>query len=71
MLVNWAKVVLENNVFEFDGEVYRQKLGTAIGTAYANLFISDFERKLLEGSTDKPMVWFRYIDDAFFIWTHG
>ena len=69
-LVNLAKVVLENNVFEFDGKVYKQKLGTAIGTkfapAYANLFMADFETKLLDGSVDKPLVWFRYIDDVFF-----
>ena len=60
-------VSLENNVFEFDGQVYRQKLGTAIGTklapAYATLLMT--ERKLLEGTVDKPMVWFRYIDYVF------
>ena len=27
-----AKIVLENNVFEFDGEMYRQKSGTARGS---------------------------------------
>ena len=62
-------VALENNAFEFDGPVYRQKFGTAIGTrfapAYANLFMAEFERKLLEGTFDKPMVWLRYIDDVF------
>ena len=74
-MVNLAKVVLENNVFEFDSKVYRQKLGTAIGTkfapAYANLFTADFEKKLLDGSVDKPLVWLRYIDDVFFIWSRG
>ncbi len=64
-LVNLSKVVLENNVFEFDGQLYRQKFGTAIGTkfapAYATLLLADFERRLLEGSVDKPMVWFRWL----------
>ena len=30
-----------------------------------------FERKLLTGSCNKPLVWFRYIDDIFAIWTYG
>ena len=52
-LVNLARVVLENNFFEFDGKVYRQKLGTVIGTkfapAFANLFMADLEKRLLDG----------------------
>ena len=74
-LVNLGKVVLENNVFEFGGRIFRQKLGTAIGTkfapAYANLFMADLEKRLLDGAVDKPLVWLRYIDDVFLIWTHG
>ena len=46
--------MLENNVFEFDGKVYRQKLGTAIGTkfapAYANMFMASLEERMLECS---------------------
>ena len=29
------------------------------------------EEGLLDGCQDKPWAWFRYIDDVFFIWTHG
>eukprot|EP00794_Sanderia_malayensis_P018386 gene18386-20236_t len=25
----------------------------------------------MDGAVDKPLVWLRYIDDVFFIWTHG
>ena len=39
--------------------------------AYANIAMSIFERNLLTGSCDKPVVWFRYIDDVFAIWTYG
>ena len=39
--------------------------------AYANIVMSIFERKLLTGSCNKPLVWFRYIDDIFVIWTYG
>lgn len=49
--------------------------GTAIGTkmapAYANIFMSVFERALLSGTCNQPYVWLRYIDDIFVIWTHG
>ena len=50
-------------------------MGTAIGTkfapAYANLFMTRLEEKLLEASPDKPLIWMRFIDDVFFIWMHG
>ena len=39
--------------------------------AYANIVMSIFERKLSTGSCNKPLVWFRYIDDIFAIWTYG
>ena len=74
-LVGLASLVLKNNYFEFNDKIYRQKLGTAIGTkfapAYANLFMSGLEERLLEASADKPLVWMRFNDDVFFIWTHG
>jgi hypothetical protein len=34
-LISLAKLVLENNFFEFDENMFRQKLGTAIGTKFA------------------------------------
>jgi hypothetical protein len=34
-LVSLTKLVLENNYFEFDEKIFRQKLGTAIGTKFA------------------------------------
>ena len=29
------------------------------------------ESDLLKTQETKPSVWYRYIDDVFFIWTHG
>lgn len=68
-LLEW---VLRNNYFEFNGQLYHQIKGTAMGTPcapmYANLFLISYEeecRKL------KPRTWplkyFRFIDDIFFI----
>ena len=67
--------VLKNNNFQFNGENYHQISGTAMGTrvapSYANLFMTALETKLIDNYRLKPKVWFRYIDDVFFIWEHG
>ena len=76
-LLELSKCVLENNIFEHNGEVFKQKQGTAIGTKmapnYAILFMSDLEEKILDSAPNnlKPLVWWRYIDDIFFLWQHG
>ena len=33
--------------------------------------MSGLEERLLEASVNRPLVWMRFIDDNFFIWTHG
>ena len=69
-----AKFVLKNNYFEFNGKVKQQISGTAIGTKfappYACIFMDEVETSFIETQEMKPLVWFRYIDDVFFIWTH-
>ena len=74
-LVSLAQLVLDSNVFQFHGKVYKQKLRTAIGTevapAYSNLFMSSLEEDMLNSCEVKPWIWDRYIDDVFFICTHG
>ena len=73
-LVSLAKLVLENNFFEFDENMFRQKLGTAIGTkfapGFANLFMGYFEERFLDSCELKPWVWWRFLDDVFMIWLH-
>ena len=74
-LAGLESLVLENNYFEFNDKFYRQKLGTAIGTkfapAYANLLMNRLEERLMDIFAHKPLVWMRFIDDIFFVWTHG
>ena len=74
-LVEMAEFVIKNNYFEFNGHVKYQISGTAIGTkfapAYACIFMDEIETKFLETQEFQLLVWFRYIDDVFFIWTHG
>ena len=39
--------------------------------SYANLFMGNFEQKALAVATHSPLIWWRYIDDIFLLWTHG
>ena len=69
-------LVLQSNVFRFNHQLYQQIKGTAMGTPmavnYANIFLDDFETKMLDEYEKKtkirPLIWWRYIDDIFFIW---
>ena len=68
-------MVLTMNVFRFNGEVFLQRSGTAMGTrvapTYANIFMSDFEDRFVYTYHKQPRLWLRFIDDIFFIWEHG
>ena len=74
-LLELTRCVLENNVFEHDGNIFKQLQGTAIGTkmapSYAIIFMAKLEEMLLESFPLKPLVWWRYIDDIFLLWEHG
>ena len=73
-LIKMAEFVLKNSYFQFSDEVYQQISGTTIGTKfappYACIFIDQVEIKFLQTQKFQSLVWFRYIDDIFFIWTH-
>ena len=74
-LLKLIDLILTGNNFTFNNKNYLQKQGTAMGTkmapAYANLFMGILENKLLQNAGLQPMLWWRYIDDIFLIWTHG
>ena len=70
-----AEVVLKNNIFKFGEKKLKQKRGTAIGTKivlpYSILFMAELEEKLLRKAEFKLHLWWRYVDDIFFLWEHG
>ena len=74
-LITLMDFVLKNNNFTFNDEHFLQTQGTAMGTkmapSYACLFMGDLEERFLDQATFKPHIWIRFIDDIFFIWTHG
>jgi hypothetical protein len=77
LLISLLDHVLKENIFEFNGGLYLQKLGTAIGTrvapTYANLFMAMIDEKIKECATERNFNWIffykRFIDDIFVIWT--
>ena len=59
-LVRMAEFVLQNNYFEFNGEIEDQISGTAIGTKfappYACIFMDQIETQFLKTEQCKPLV---------------
>ena len=74
-LAEVVQFIFKNNFFEFNGKIKQQESGTASGTifapAHACLLMDDFENNFFNKHKGRPLVWFRYIDGLFFIWTHG
>ena len=73
-LMTLLRYVLSFNSFSFNGELYLQNWGTAIGTkaapTYATIFMANLEKKLLgEWKGVAPEVWKRYLDDILALWT--
>ena len=70
-----AKFALQNNYFEFNSKTKEQISGTAIGTnftpPYACIFMDKEQTKFLDKELLNPWVLLRYIDDIFFVQTHG
>ena len=73
--IKMAEFVLRNNCFEFNGKVKQQISGIAIGAKcapnYACIYMDELENEFPSCQSDKPLVWRRYIDNVFIIWTHG
>ena len=73
-LIELVEIVLKK-IFEFDEKTFKQVTGTKIGTKFAPpydiLFMAGLEEKILSAFEEKPMIWWRYIDNIFFIWEDG
>ena len=46
-------------------------MGTTVASNYASLFMDQFEKKALPNWPLKNLIWLRFSDDIFMIWTHG
>ena len=67
------KLILKENSFKFNGKHFLQTHGIAMGTkmavAFAVIFMAHIEKQLLTASPQKPIIWKRFIDDIFSVWT--
>ena len=76
-LMALLSLVLNGNYFEFCDRLYKQEHGTAMGTrvacSYACIFMAFLETEKLLGMWQghQPHLWRRFIDDIFFVWSHG
>eukprot|EP00731_Ephydatia_muelleri_P027522 Em0019g395a len=65
-------IILTNNVIEFEGQIYLQLQGCAMGTkcapAYASIFMGHVEKTLQVMAGDKVLLWRRFIDDIFLVY---
>jgi hypothetical protein len=73
-LMTLLKYVLTCNIFIFNNKFYWQKIGTSMGTkvapTYACLFMGALEAIMLDKWKGiKPLLFKRYIDDIFFVWS--
>ncbi len=75
------KLILDNNIFHFDGQHFKQIKGTAMGTkmapSYVNLVLAYLEEKMYSDIKSKHTEeyssyikdnFLRYLDDCFIIW---
>ena len=67
------RLILKENSFKFHDKHYLQTHGIAMGTkmavAFAVIFMAHIEKQLLLASPHKPILWKRFIDDIFSVWT--
>ena len=75
ILRHLLELVLKLNIFKFNNKHYLQKFGTAMGSklapAYANTFMGQLEKNILDTSPLRPSYYRRFIDDVFMIWPHS
>ena len=66
------EITLRGNDFEFDGKTFLQICGTAMGIPYApslaNIYMVKFDKEANTGFQSRPILYFRFIDDVFFVW---
>ena len=72
--VEFEEIVLKN-ILQFNEKTLKQLRDTVIGTKFAPsntiIFMTDLEERILEDIELQPRIWWRYIDNIFFVWEHG
>ena len=73
VFVELMKSVTSSVEFSFNNTMHKQTDGVAMGSplnpALANIFVEYYEKKLFS-QTQKPLTYFRYVDDTFVTFDH-
>lgn len=74
-LINILDVCLQQNFFQFNGEVFKMEQGLPMGSQLSpllsNIFMDDIENKIFNNlniNRNKIIFWKRYVDDVLCIW---
>lgn len=74
-ILKLLEINLTRNDFIFNGEFYLQIKGTAMGKkfapSYANIFMANWEEKVFDKCSKKPLHYLRYLDDLWGIWCYS
>eukprot|EP00061_Rhincodon_typus_P010113 g34149.t1 len=74
-ILQLIRFILNHNIYAFDNQFFIQINGTTTGTRfspqYANAYMHRFEQDFFAAQNFRPTLYTRYIDDVFFLWTHG
>ena len=46
-------------------------MGTAMGPAYASIFMGKLEQDFLKSRSLAPSIWLKFLDDIFMVWDHS
>lgn len=65
---------IKTTYFQLNNNFFQQDFGIAMGSplspVVSNIFMEDFEQQHIKNYTNKPTIWWRYVDDVFAIWPH-
>ena len=65
---------VETTNFRIESDIYQQEEGLAMGSplspVLANIYMENFEEMALGSTSLKQFMWFRYVNDIFFLWPH-
>lgn len=71
-ILELLEISMRNNDFEFNNNFYLQIMGCAMGKRFApglaNLYLLDFDKAAMNDFYIKPILFFRFLDDIFFLW---
>ena len=68
-LLELLNIIIKNNDFEFNGQLYLQQKGVSMGRSFcpalANLYLLDFDHQAINNFKIRPIFYFRYLDDVW------